>query len=348
MTLLDLGWSDEYLADDDDIETARLARILAVHRSHMKASNGELDLNIYSSHQDIQIGVGDWIQFTPPFVDEQNSQAALVQKLIPRKTKLSRASKGREQIFAANIDNVFVVTSANHDMNIKRLHRYLVMIMDGGARPHVILSKVDLIDDVETFVKSLKSQFTFDLSVLPASSVSDFGFDQILSLMPRGSTSVFVGSSGVGKSTLVNRLLGQDIQLTKEIRENDSKGRHATTSRQAFWIPNRGMIIDTPGVREIQVFGDSDNLHQVFTDLDEVLSQCRYNNCQHKSEPGCAVIAALESGQISSEDWESYQKLLKEMAFTNRKMDKGEAANTKKRWKQIHKDMRQRRKFEDG
>lgn len=348
MNLYKLGWSDLFQIEEG--EKVNLSRVIAVHRSHLRAItvNGEVNIH-YSGGYTEPVAVGDWIIMTPPFVDEQNQPAALIKQLVPRKSKISRVAAGahvEEQVIAANIDNVFIVTSVNQDLNVNRLKRFILLVKEGGAKPIVILSKSDLTEDVYKIINSLSEQLGGDIAIIPTSSLNKSGIENVLSLMPEGSTSVFVGSSGVGKSSMVNFLLGKDIQVVKEIREDDAKGRHATTARQMFFIANGGMIIDTPGIREVSVFGSEDSLAETFSDVDSLLLKCKFSDCTHTSEPGCAILDALDSGELEQKQWDNFLKLQKEIAFNNRKMDKVEMSNSKKKWKQIHLDYKARKKFE--
>ena len=332
MNLDSLGWSAHF--DSDDLDLNYVARILAVHRSHMRAAGAKGELNIIRSGQSPEsISVGDWVTFSPPFIDEQGEPAAIALSVLARKTKLSRATDHGEQLIAANVDSVFVVTSANHDLNINRLHRYLVLINESGSTPIVVLSKTDLVDNHEKLVEKIVQKT--GVQVLSTSVVDNSGIHQVLELMPQGSTSVFVGSSGVGKSSLVNSLLGGEVQLVQTIREDDSKGRHTTTGRQMFEVPGHGMIIDTPGVREVQVFGDSESLGETFPFIEQLSQECRFVDCNHSSEPGCAIREAIDAGTLELKEWESFLKLEREMAHQNNKMSKVTASNAKKRWKKI-------------
>jgi len=343
MNLSLMGWSSFF--EDEDFDTDYIARVIAVHRSHMIAITQHKEINLHFSGQVSQApAVGDWVVTTPEFVDEQNVSAALIKKVLQRKSKISRSSSTGEQVIAANIDNVFIVTSANQDFNINRMHRFLLLIHEGGARPVVVLSKTDLDKDHQILIDTIKEKLSVD--VIGTSILGDSGLKELLAHMPEGSTSVFVGSSGVGKSSLVNKILGQELQVTRFIREDDSKGRHATTSRQLFFVQGHGMIIDTPGVREVQVFGSAESLGEVFQNIEELIGKCKFSNCQHETEAGCAILEGLTTGELERGEWENYLKLLREMAYVNRKQDKAAASNAKKRWRDINIAMRKKRKFE--
>ncbi len=348
MNLYSWGWSDYFAAECPD--NKNLARIIAIHRSHLRAVNENNELNLYlPSQSDMEVAVGDWVITTPLFIDEQNQPAALVEKVLTRKSKMARAHeekvRAQEKVIAANIDNVFIVTSINQDFNINRLHRFLVLIREGGAKSIVILSKIDLVQDYELIVANLQKQLKVD--VIGTSIVNNIGINNLLDMMPFGSTSVFVGSSGVGKSSLVNQILGQEVQATKEVRENDDKGRHVTTSRQMFCIPGHGLVIDTPGLRKVEVFGSLESLEETFPEIEAFAQQCKFLDCKHEKEPGCAVKQALDLGKLDIAEWISYKKLKKEMEFINRKLSKTEISNTKKRWREIHLNFRKRKKFEN-
>ncbi|MCB0420555.1 MAG: ribosome small subunit-dependent GTPase A [Bdellovibrionales bacterium] len=344
MSLNAMGWSAFFESNTTD--TSKIARVTAIFRSHISARTSEKEINLYYTGQPIEsLAVGDWVTISPEFIDEQNKTAAVILSVLDRKSKLARIDNDEEQVLAANVDRVFIVTSANQDFNIKRLQRYLVLVKEGGSQPVIILSKVDLTEDPCQLIDTLSSQLKTE--VIATSTVENIGRDAILMLMPEGSTSVFVGSSGVGKSTLVNFLMGHHQQKIREIRYDDDKGKHTTTTRQLFSIPGYGMIIDTPGLRAVQVYGSETSLQDTFPEISQRLSQCRFSDCQHETEPGCAIQSALESGELSLKDWESYLKLLKEIKYSIRKTDKQEMSNSKRRWKSIHKNVRAKRKFED-
>ena len=340
MNLKTLGWSSHF---PQDIDLSSLARITAVHRSHMRAMTADKDINVHlpGSLNEIPV-VGDWVVTTPEFEDEQGEPAALIREVVPRSSILARWTDRGEQAIAANVDQVFIVTSANQDFKFNRLHRFILLVRKGGAEPVVILSKTDLNQDFSSLVNEARAKL--QIEVIGTSLVDDSGLSEVFDLMKEGSTSVFVGSSGVGKSSLVNRIMGQEVQLTQDIRSDDDKGRHTTTSRQMFIVENHGLIIDTPGVREVQIFGDEEDVLSAFPYIEELSEQCKFSNCQHDTEPGCAIQEALMSGALDSAEWESYLKLQKEAEYLKRKNDKSEMANSKKRFKKISQFARQFKK----
>ncbi|MCB0392348.1 MAG: ribosome small subunit-dependent GTPase A [Bdellovibrionales bacterium] len=354
MDLLDLGWTYLFVENSETLDVSKLARISAIHRSHIEALSVNGELNLYLSGKYLSsglnvIGVGDWCEVSPPFIDEQNKPSAIIVKLLPRYSKISRVVAGiksDEQVMAANIHYAFIVTSVNKDFNMNRLHRYIVVAKEGGVQPVIILSKIDLNNDYSELVEKINKQFP-NIDILPTSILSKIGIGKIREYFTRGVTGVFLGSSGVGKSSLVNELLETSFQLTKNIREDDDKGRHTTTSRQLFFIPSGGMIIDTPGLRELQIFGDVENVRSTFKDIENFSYKCKFKDCTHTVEPGCSVLKALKNGELEEEVYSSYNKLVKEVEYSNRKMDKKLAANQKRKWKNITKSMRVKKKLEN-
>jgi ribosome biogenesis GTPase len=293
--------------------------------------------------------VGDWCVVEAEFVDESGSPAATIATVLPRRSKISRLASGREteeQVLAANIDYCFIVTSVNREFNIKRLHRYLLITRQGGVEPVVVLSKIDIAEDLPAIERDLQENFP-GLTVIRASVPANTGLDAIRNYFCTGKTGAFLGSSGVGKSTLVNALLQQNLQRTREIRENDDHGRHTTSAASLMFMPGGGMIIDTPGLREIHVYGDSDDLEQTFENLHKFAQNCKFRDCTHNAEPGCAVRAALAAGALPREEYENHLKLQKEMGHSRRQVDQRAATKEKKRWKQIATDQRKKRKFEE-
>jgi ribosome biogenesis GTPase len=341
MNLYTLGWSSLSLSEELDPST--IARITAVHRSYMRAATGQKDINVYLPGNPNQIPVvGDWVSITPEFEDEQGEPASVMIEVLPRKSIFARWTDTGEQAIAANVDTVFAVTSANQDFKLNRLHRFVLLIRKGGAEPVVVLSKTDLSENPQELIQQIQEKL--QVTVLGTSVVDGSGINGVLELMPNGSTSVFVGSSGVGKSSLVNTLLGEQVQVTKEIRGDDDKGRHATTARQMFAIPEKGLIIDTPGIREVQVFGDEQDVYEAFPEIEGLIRQCKYTDCQHETEPDCAIQKALSSGDLDPKEWESFLKLQREVAFVQRKQNKAEMSNTKKRWRDRTKEIRKLKK----
>jgi ribosome biogenesis GTPase len=238
------------------------------------------------------------------------------------------------------------VTSANREFNIKRLHRYLLIARQGGVEPIIVLSKVDAAEDMASIETVLQGSF-MGVCVIRASVPEHIGVDEIKKYLQAGKTTVFIGSSGVGKSTLVNALMQQELQRTRAIRENDDHGRHTTSASSLLFVPGGGMVIDTPGLREIHVFGDSDGLDETFENVHRFAEACKFRDCTHNAEPGCAVRAALGSGELAQAEYDSHMKLQRELGHANRQVDQRAAAKEKKRWKQVTTDMRKKKKSEE-
>ncbi len=353
MSLKALGWPNSWPSETENAHG--LARISAVLRGQYKALGvmGELVLTLPGKFlQKVENSgeypaIGDWVRIAPVFKDAHGKNQANIESLIPRFSKISRIKAGtesEEQVLAANVEFAFIVTSTNHDLNLNRLRRYVMIAQGGSVEPIIILSKIDLDPNYKTIEHKIKNEFR-GIRVFCISSLNNIGVNELLPFLISGSTSVVLGSSGVGKSTLVNYFLGSEIQEVRQIRDDDDKGMHTTTSRELFVLENGGLIIDTPGLREIQVFGAQELLDSGFTHISDLKGKCKFSDCTHVAEPGCAILGALESGELSNTEWEQFNKLSRELEFAERKMDKQAHSNAKKRWKAITMDVKKRRKF---
>lgn len=256
--------------------------------------------------------VGDWVMIDRT---DGNSGNAIIHNVLSRKSMFGRKAAGAHnnvQVVAANIDTVFICMSLNEDFNLRRLERYLSVALDSMASPVIVLTKSDLCDDLQARLDEV-SAVSAGTDIIVCSSIDGNGYDNILNYISEGKTIVFIGSSGVGKSTLINKLAGEEIFKTKEIREDDGKGRHTTTHRQLLLLPQGGIVIDTPGMRELHL--DSADLSKSFSDIEELAAQCKFGDCSHSSEPGCAVRKAIESGELSENRFENYKKLQIELSY---------------------------------
>jgi ribosome biogenesis GTPase len=277
--------------------------------------------------------VGDWVVISA----RQQGRNATIYHVLPRRSKFSRKAAGtrtEEQIVAANIDTVFLVTGLDGNFNLRRLERYLVVAWESGADPVVVLNKADLCDDIDDKVRKVES-IALGIPIVVMSAINDRGLDQVLAHVKRGATGALLGSSGVGKSTIVNHLLGKDVLKTQEVRGKDDRGRQTTTRRELMVLPSGGLLMDTPGMRELQLWGGEEGLIDAFEDIAELARQCPFRDCQHGPEPGCAVQQALRDGTLDPARFASYQKLQKEIAYLSRREDKPAELIEKEKWKKI-------------
>lgn len=249
---------------------------------------------------------GDWVLV----------RNGVIESLLPRRTVIRRKAAGtgrQEQVLAANVDVLFVVSALDDDMNLRRLERYLVIAMQGGVKPVFVLNKADLRADVDEAIDSVY-RIAVGNEVLWMSAVDGRGVEQIRERIPAGVTGALIGSSGVGKSTLINRLLGADVQSVKQVRASDSRGRHTTAHRQIFRLPGGGLLMDQPGLREIQLWATEEGVEEAFPEIGALARQCKFTDCSHGGEPGCAVAAAILSGELDDARFSSFRKLTREAA----------------------------------
>ncbi len=329
MNIRQLGWNDFYEANfsphkENGLTPARVARrdrtSWLLYHDRGEAS-GELSGRFRREMTNTAAwpAVGDWVSVSL----EEQSSPAIIHAVLPRQTCLSRKaassggmpdSGGRtdEQVLAANIDTAFLVSGLDLDFNIRRLERYLATAYDCGARPVVVLNKVDLCEDVQAVVSEVET-VAMGVDILTVSAIEGTGLEQIDQYIEGNQTVVLLGSSGVGKSTIINRLIGSDELKTRPVREDDSRGRHTTTWREMIPLPTGGVLIDTPGMRELQTWLNEDGLKRTFDDIEGLAEDCRFRDCQHQGEPGCAVEAAVETGALDANRLKSYRKLTKEM-----------------------------------
>lgn len=296
------------------------ARVSEQHRDLYKVigENGEMQAAVSGKFAFNAFGpadfpaVGDWVM-----VDRADDASgnAVIHNVLTRKSVFERKAAGTSnttQIIAANIDEVFICMSLNADFNLRRLERYLSVAWDSMAAPVIALTKSDLCGDLNARLAEI-STVSLGADVIVCTSMEKAGYDDIQARISPGKTIAFIGSSGVGKSTLINRLLGKDVLFTKEIRKDDDRGRHATTWRQLLLLPNGGIVIDTPGMRELHL--ESGDLSKSFGDIEDLAASCRFRDCSHTSEPDCAVRRAIESGELTEGRLHNYKKLQKEIGY---------------------------------
>lgn len=314
---------DEMRGKEDEVIRAQVS---AVHRERYKVicKYGEVDAKLKSGvyFGEVQMEtfptVGDFVD-----IDYNPNGPSRILKTLERKTYFSRKDPdvGRgEQAVAANFDYVFIVTSMNHDFNVKKMERYLTVAWQSGAQPVIILTKADLVEDYSEYIDKLE-MVAIGVDIIPVSSVTGYGMDELAPYVKEGKTIVFLGSSGVGKSSLLNALAGQDLMKTSGIRESDSRGHHTTTHRQLVKLESGAMIIDTPGMRELGMWDISVGLGEAFQDIETLILQCKFSDCTHKNEPGCKINEALADGTLSEARWKSYLKLKKEARYSENKQN---------------------------
>lgn len=344
--LEELGWNEKFQEEfeDNSNENSIQARIFRAERDNywIHTSSGDYQAKVSGKFRHEAVGkgdfpaVGDWVVVN---MDETDS-LAVIHKVLKRKSKFSRKVAGEktdEQVLVSNIDYSFIVCGLDNDFNLRRIERYLTLTWSSGSIPVIILNKADLCDDSNSCVEDVED-IAIGVPVHTMSAKDNLGLDIFQKYLKDGKTAVLLGSSGVGKSSIINTLMGNDILKTDSVREDDSRGRHTTTSRQMYKIPSGGLLIDTPGLRELQIWvEDEDDVKNVFNDIDEIAQNCRFDDCEHETEPGCAVKEALESGEIDQKRFQSYLKLKREAHFNKEKQDKKLNIIEREKWKGVSK-----------
>ncbi|MGG6242481.1 ribosome small subunit-dependent GTPase A [Nodosilinea sp. AN01ver1] len=281
--------------------------------------------------------VGDWVAF-------YRGDPATIHAVLPRQSAFVRKAAGGKtegQVVAANVDTVFLVTGLDGDFNLRRIERYLVAAWESRANPVIVLNKADTCTDLGDRLAQVES-VAIGVPIHAVSAATGAGLEQLTPYLGLGQTVALIGSSGVGKSTLTNHFLGLQQQATQAVRDDDSRGRHTTTGRHLLPLPSGALLIDTPGMRELQLWTTSDGLEATFADIEELAADCRFRDCRHQGEPGCAVEEAIASGALERDRLHSYHKLQREQQWLDQRQDARASLNSKRRWKTIHKAMRDR------
>lgn len=325
MNIEEYGFKDEEMLESKaDI----VARIVTTYRDRYEVvcnkgrTYARLKKGTYYDNPDaIYPTIGDFV-----LINWNDMGDSTITETLKRRSSFSRVSssadrnhelhKQHEQLVAANFDYVFILQSLNDNFNLRRIERYLALSWQSGAVPVIVLTKSDLINDVEEYIYQVES-VAIGVDVYAISCKTGEGLDKLKKYLSAGKTLVFLGSSGVGKSTLVNKLMGEEVMRTGEIREEDSRGRHTTTNRQLLMLPTGAMVIDTPGMRELGMWEASEGLDKTFQDVEQFLGMCKFSDCTHTNEPGCKILEAIDNGKLSQERYDSYLKLKNESKYND-------------------------------
>lgn len=345
MTLSQLGWNAHFASHLDALSLSDAHPARVVQQARTRYLVQDLD----GVHSAVLPGrtladptadrpaVGDWV------VVDGTHELAVIQSVLPRQTAFSRKVPGettREQVVVANLETVFIVVGLDGDFNLRRMERYVSQAWSSGATPVLLLNKADVCDDVEG--RQIAAEFAAPgVAVHVLAAQRREGLDALDTYLTEGATVALIGSSGVGKSTIVNHLLGHERMKTSDVREDDSRGRHTTTHRELVPLPSGGVLIDTPGMREMQLWDTGDGLAQGFSDIETLAHDCRFRDCAHVHEPGCAVRAAVESGAFDSERYASYLKLRKEIAYLEDRRDEAGRQVEKQQGKKLNQMIRE-------
>jgi ribosome biogenesis GTPase len=338
--LEELGWNDRFASafdalDDEAVQPGRLAADYGSRFLVQLAGSAPTATLGGALREARLVAVGDWVAV------RQTAQATEIRAVLPRQSAITREAPGSAtaaQVIAANVDLVFIATSADTDFNLRRIERLLTVAYQSGAAPVIVLTKVDL-NNPDPFEAELETIAT-GVPVVPVSARTGAGIEAVRAHLTRGKTAVLVGSSGVGKSTLINRLLGEEVLRTAEVHRG-GQGRHTTSHRQLMKVPGGGLVIDTPGLREIQLWAGAEALTEVFLDIEELALGCRFTDCRHETEPDCAVVAALEAGTLDAKRFTSYRKLQRELRAIEVKADVRLQIEERRKWKLIHRTVKQ-------
>jgi len=347
-SLASLGWGPPFAGSFAPFAAEGLspARVAVVHQQlyRLYSEHGELLAEVSgrvrheaAGRQDFPV-VGDWVAIRP----RPSEARATIHRILPRRSRFSRKVAGTEtdeQVVAANVDTVFLLAGLDGDYNPRRIERYLVTAWESGANPVILLNKADLCQDLPARVAEIEAVAP-GVPVHAVSSLKRQGLDAVRRQLAPGRTVALLGSSGVGKSTLINALLGEERLRTREVRLSDSRGRHATTWRELILLPEGGLVIDTPGMRELSLWDAGASLPSTFEDVEALAADCAFKDCQHQAEPRCAVTAAVADGRLVAERLESYRKLQGELRHLAVKQDQRAQLEEKRKWRVIHKAAR--------
>lgn len=347
-SLIEMGWTPELQEHIDHLEdeTVGPARVTGVRKNSFYVSQGNSESlatvsgKLTHQTQGLYPVTGDWVLLND----------TIISKILPRRNALSRGAAGsrgrhvalaaQEQVIAANLDKVFIVCGLDRDFNLRRIERYLTLVYNCGLDPVIILTKSDLHPEPDHFVDKTET-VAFGVPIHLISSHNLKGLPPIETYIGPGKTITMVGSSGAGKSTLVNRLFGHDIQATSEVSDSVKKGIHTTTTRDMVMMPQGGMVIDNPGIREIAFWDDDGGIDVVFPEIKELSKTCRFADCSHMHEPDCRIIKAVIDGEIAKDRLENYQKMKRELIYQSERQHKSSDRVEKERWKKVTKKIKE-------
>jgi len=340
--LTQMGWTPHFQTQLENFQKDEFmpARVIGVRKNSFRVSNGKREwlatvAGRLEHHSDCRYPVtGDWVLMTDTVISE----------VLARKNALSRGAAGtrgkqdaqpqKEQVIAANLDTVFIVCGLDRDFNLRRIERYLTLVYNCGLNPVIILTKADLHQDPEHFLGEVET-VAFGVPTHLVSALDSEGLIPLEQYLSQGQTTTMVGSSGAGKSTLVNRLYGETVQATRSISKSVGKGKHTTTTRDLIMMPQGGMVIDNPGIREIAFWDDEDGIDAAFPEIENLAEECRFSDCSHTQEPGCRVLQALSDGEILQDRLESYRKIKRELTYLSHRKHKSADRIEKERWKDV-------------